>query len=1461
MANLEKITAGGVTYDLRDASAVHTVDSAMSSSSTDPVQNKVVKAYVDDAIQNEPYMRLAIASNFQNAFLVLQNFKNLPTTYEDLVADDDFKMALARPIIVDVGVFGNPVVQGLVINMDGIQRTNLWTIVFPDGIAFNGTLLNGVSGYLTYDSFDDVWYLDNFSPNIPEFKHYTDNAITTLQSSLNYMASGLDASKTITVAEQSDGLLDVSAEDIAIVSTQVKANATEAATPANGDGLIFADSDDANKLKRMTNGFGTSTTTFLRNDGTWAAPPSGEAPVARIFHGKCSTAASTAAKVVTCPQFLASDFVTGAIVFVTFTATNSAAVASITLNVNGTGAKNIKYMRNAAESNLPGTSYLRANMTYRFVYNGTYWVCDTDYDADTVTMLTYRTFRVASDAGGSLYSYKLCALDNNGDLIPFNFVSSSPTTVYTKAITTHSFNPFRGFLYYSGTTTTSAGSGRDANEFRSAVQFDCRYSLNIDSSGTAGSTALTAYDPVYIKALYTASTRLAKLVADTSNSNYLVRSSVVQVLPTADPNTGLTDGTFYIYILLGQAYSKYQIDMFDNKIVYYWNTKAGMMTEFTGIIEADYATPADISTAINALDASATGLSASKTITALLETNGVISASASDIAIDASQVAAGTFASNRIYSDATMATAIESGDSVIFADSNDSNKLKRMSNGFDTTKTTEFLRRDGTWQVPSGGSGTVTGSGIGGYLAKWTGTSGQTATELTVGPMIGTGTTKYLREDGTWAEVGGGVEPVEDTDVFLSRSVNFGANKYKFPSLVGGTVAWNQLAALVASSWTKSSSVSISITGKTIRLTSTSATSSVKHASLPVVANHVYLSSGTVVSSTTTTSRFGFFDSAGTALKIFDNNTSQTTPKTGSILYKPTASTNVYALRLANAAAANVYADFTNIQLIDLTVALGSTIADYIYSLETATAGAGVNWFKQYFPKSYYPYNAGALVSVNPTGAQSGGYKTNIVPKSAPYSKTPTTGTTSYNSETNTVTFSFTSPSTGYGYIQYLSGDAIVLDHKYYMGAKITGTGFTGVWFKPSSNGATPPTANLGDNNYGSIQNASTQAYTLVGLNASSGTAVTGYIKDIVCVDLTIELGETLANEIYALEQATTGKGIERLRQIGFFDPHTYSISPVELRGIPKLSDGKLAFDGDVRASDGTVTRKYGIVDMGTLLYNAASTNVSGKNRFISTTAIGVPTAASAIANVICTKYVAKTGNALCMNETGITMTSNGSVVIYDETYASGTASAFVAAMSGVYLVYELDTPTTESSAALPVPQVVYDNGIECYIDERDAQMPVGQNATYMDATSAIGELMDSGLVPSTSGPMEGSGTCTLTDGMSISFTANYYKIGRQVTIWGTIPKYASSALALSGLPYTPNATMSSVIQFQQDGTGTARVDATVGVTSGYTALNTYGYITGSSNNGTFVSNAGTWLNLIPSAGLAFSFTYITDVP
>nr|WP_305734095.1 phage tail protein [uncultured Bilophila sp.] len=107
---------------------------------------------------------------------------------------------------------------------------------------------------------------------------------------------------------------------------------------------------------------------------------------ANITHyGSCATEAATAAKVVACTGFALA---TGSRITVRFTVTNTA--ASPTLNVNGTGAKALRY-RNAAIS----AGYLAANRTYEFVYDGTYYQLVGDIDTNT-------TYAVATQAKNGL---------------------------------------------------------------------------------------------------------------------------------------------------------------------------------------------------------------------------------------------------------------------------------------------------------------------------------------------------------------------------------------------------------------------------------------------------------------------------------------------------------------------------------------------------------------------------------------------------------------------------------------------------------------------------------------------------------------------------------------------------------------------------------------------------------------------------------------------------------------------------------------------------------------------------------------------------------------------------------------------------------------------------------------------------------------------------------------------------
>ena len=109
---------------------------------------------------------------------------------------------------------------------------------------------------------------------------------------------------------------------------------------------------------------------------------------AAITHyGTCSTAAATAAKTVALTGF---KLVTGAVVFVRFTVTNTA--ANPTLNINSTGAKAIQY-RNASIS----AGYLAANRTYAFVYDGSSYELVGDVDTNT----TYAAATAAPKVAGT----------------------------------------------------------------------------------------------------------------------------------------------------------------------------------------------------------------------------------------------------------------------------------------------------------------------------------------------------------------------------------------------------------------------------------------------------------------------------------------------------------------------------------------------------------------------------------------------------------------------------------------------------------------------------------------------------------------------------------------------------------------------------------------------------------------------------------------------------------------------------------------------------------------------------------------------------------------------------------------------------------------------------------------------------------------------------------------------------
>ena len=109
--------------------------------------------------------------------------------------------------------------------------------------------------------------------------------------------------------------------------------------------------------------------------------------------GKCLTAGDVAEKTVDCENFTLAE---NSVVTVRFEHTNSASRPS--LNVNGTGARAIKYRGSSIKA-----SMLAANRVYQFVYDGTEWDLIGDLDTgDQCLPLTGGTLSGALTVQGNV---------------------------------------------------------------------------------------------------------------------------------------------------------------------------------------------------------------------------------------------------------------------------------------------------------------------------------------------------------------------------------------------------------------------------------------------------------------------------------------------------------------------------------------------------------------------------------------------------------------------------------------------------------------------------------------------------------------------------------------------------------------------------------------------------------------------------------------------------------------------------------------------------------------------------------------------------------------------------------------------------------------------------------------------------------------------------------------------------
>lgn len=270
---------------------------------------------------------------------------------------------------------------------------------------------------------------------------------------------------------------------------------------------------------------------------------------AKIFAGVCETAAGTADKIVGCPSFLSADLVPGALVAVRFTAKNTASVAALTMDVNGTGAYPLRKRNNAGYSTLAATGELDAGHTLFFTFTGTYW-CAANMDYNTMytqdKIYRYQGKYVASSA---VYRYQMLFQVDEDTLTPLNNVSNGYARIDKPMLTDVGFDPF-GLIHFFPTTSGDTPEGGYIPATYLALchgAADLRYTFNM----SAKVNPLTPDKSVYIKVL----------IGSDGKARIATGFPLVQTLPSE------ADG--YHYIFLGRACGAYQMSIYPDHPVFF----------------------------------------------------------------------------------------------------------------------------------------------------------------------------------------------------------------------------------------------------------------------------------------------------------------------------------------------------------------------------------------------------------------------------------------------------------------------------------------------------------------------------------------------------------------------------------------------------------------------------------------------------------------------------------------------------------------------------------------------------------------------------------------------------------------------------------------------------------------------------------------------------------------------------
>ena len=346
--------------------------------------------------------------------------------------------------------------------------------------------------------------------------------------------------------------------------------------------------------------------------------------------------------------------------------------------------------------------------------------------------------------------------------------------------------------------------------------------------------------------------------------------------------------------------------------------------------------------------------------------------------------------------------------------------------------------------------------------------------------------------------------------------------------------------------------------------------------------------------------------------------------------------------------------------MFDLTQMFGTAVADYVY-------GQGAAFFRKWFGKQWYPYNAGELLSVE--GLQSHDM----------------VGFNQWDEEWEVGTYLNTNgqkyPSSAK--IRNKNPIPVLPNTAYVWSVGTTSTDEDRVWCY--------------DHEMNHIRSFAISHQTSLMLSFTTPSN---------CYYVNFAIKNTTYNHDICISLAHNNS---RNGEYEPYEKHSYPLdSTVILRGIPKVGANGVYWDGDRYLPDGTVERRYGVVDLGSLDWSG-----TGADYFTTNVNINVPSATQwVVQNGMCSIYTIQPMfyiiNQAAKIDNSIAWYTNY-IRVADSSYAD--SAAFKSAMQGVLLVYELATPTTETAQPYHSTQWVSDWGTEEFVST--GIVPVGTETRY----------------------------------------------------------------------------------------------------------------------------------------------------